>query len=189
MYISLVYRENTPKITCFIRWLPSFLLGDTVSSTASSEQLGTAWPFHATELAECSSAPAAVVFPVCPRSACYVHSIINRSLSTLRLWLALSCAGSWLPRGGPSLQGVPRPEQAGLKTSRGPQRGAGLRQNVPWTQERGQATRYLLHVELSSGPACGEPHSPRITMWVGSECSTLPELKDSMCNLPIECSK
>lgn len=89
--------------------------------------------------------------------------------------------------GGPSLQGVPRPEQAGLKRSRGPQRGAGLRQNVPGTQERGQATRYLLHVELSSGPACGEPHSPRITRWVGSECSTLPELKDSTCNLPIEC--
>lgn len=119
MYISLVYRENTPKITCFIRWLPSFLLGDTVSSTASSEQLGTAWPFHATELAECSSAPAAVVFPVCPRSACYVHSIINRSLSTLRLWLALSCAGSWLLRGGSLFTGSAQARASRTKEIKG----------------------------------------------------------------------
>lgn len=147
-----------------------------------------AWPFHATELSECSSAPAAMVFPVCPRSACYVHSIINCSLSTLRLWLALSCASSWLLGGLLLYRSVQARACRTKEIKRDLREELGC-QNVPATQERGQATRYLLHVELSSGPACGETHSPRITRWVGSEGSTLPELKDSMCNLPIQCWK
>lgn len=149
-----------------------------------------AWPFHATELSECSSAPAAMVFPVCPRSACYVHSIINRSLSTLRLWLALSCAGSWLPwGGGASLQGVPRPEHVGLKRSRGTSERSWAPSECSWDPRAWPGHQVPPTCGAELRPCLWGATQPRITGWLGSECSTLLELKDSMCNLPIECWK
>lgn len=109
----LWFIENAPKS-------PALVDGFQVSprrpcgASADREQLGAAWPFHATELSECSTAPAATVSQsVCPRSARCVHMIINCSLSTLRLWLAL------MRRLLAALVEMHRPEHARITGERG----------------------------------------------------------------------
>lgn len=136
--------------------------------SAGREQLGAAWPFHATAVrVQHSSSRHGVA--VCPHSARYVHTIINCSLSTQAPAPSRAPA---LGRPGGNL----RARACKGNGKGGPRKAAGLHHNTP---EGGQATRHLLLVELLLG-SCTQPQGFR---WACYEGSLLPGNTGTPCSM------